>query len=238
MFKKIISSFVLLLLLFSNREMAYAIDRVVLNSVSLDRGDSRAYLLADKKSWMDYENFVVQVGEQGQGVLYHFPGWYHGKYDTALFYVDVSGDKQKDIVVVLNNDKARLGKPNKDIHILNQLHDLLFKEASVEPITETLKHLAKIEQHDNIVTIRTGKKEHKIDVSKYHFINPHTPYFNVETMEYSIENGTLFGAVGAYVVRDDWVEGGLLGHIKIKYRWDGKRYIAQSITFKQAVPEQ
>lgn len=69
---------------------------------------------------MDYENFTVQIGEQAQGVLYHFPDWYHGKYDTALYYVDVSGDKQKDIVFVLNNDRAGLGKPFKNIHILNQ----------------------------------------------------------------------------------------------------------------------
>jgi hypothetical protein len=144
------------MLLSLNIETANAIDRVVLNSVPTERGDMRIYLLADKKSWMDYENFSVQIGEQGQGVLYHFPGWYHGKYDTALFYADVSGDKQKDIFVILNNDKAGLGKPNKDIHILNQMHDLLFKEAPVEPITETLKRLANIEQNGDILTILTG----------------------------------------------------------------------------------
>jgi hypothetical protein len=216
---------------------ANAIDRVVLNSVPLDRGDSRVYLLADKKSWMDYENFTIQVGEQAEGMLYHFPDWYHGKYDTALYYVDVSGDKQRDIVVVLNNDRAGLGKPLKDIHILTQQHDLLFEESPVESVRTILDRLAKIEQHGNILTILARKKEHKIDLSKYHFVNPRTPYFNVETMEYSIENGTLNGMVGAYVVRDDWVQGGLLGYLNIKYGWDGKKYIAKSISFKQAEPE-
>jgi hypothetical protein len=57
-------------------------------------------------------------------------------------------------------------------------------------------------------------------------------------MEYSIENGTLNGVVGVSVVRDDAVYDGILGHLTIKYGWDGKRYIDQSITFKQAVPEQ
>jgi hypothetical protein len=152
---------------------------VVLNSVPIDRADMRIYLLADKKSWMDYENFTVQVGEQGQDVLYHFPDWYHGKYDSALYYVDISSDKQKDVVVVLNNDSAGLGKPNKDIHILKQMHDLLFKEVPVEPVSETLNRLAKIEQKGNMVSIHAGNKEHKIDVAKYHFVNPRTPHFGI-----------------------------------------------------------
>ncbi|SMQ81552.1 hypothetical protein SAMN05444673_4375 [Bacillus sp. OV166] len=234
---KKISTSCLLLLLFIPHGRTYAIDRVVLNSVPIDRADMRIYLLADKKSWMDYENFSVQVGEQGQDVLYHFPDWYHGKYDSALYFVDISSDKQKDVVVVLNNDRAGLGKPNKDIHILNQMNDLLFKEVPVEPVSETLNRLAKIDQKGNVVTILAGKKEHKINLSKYHFVNPRTPHFSVETMEYTIEKGTLIGIVGAYVDRNDAVVGGLLGHLKIKYRWGGKRYIAQSITFKQAVPE-
>ncbi|MDQ0198969.1 hypothetical protein [Neobacillus ginsengisoli] len=156
MFKRIFAGCFLILSVFPH-ERSYAIDRVVLNSVPIDKSDMRIYLLADKKSWMDYENFVVQVGEQGQGVLYHFPGWYHGKYDTALFYVDVSGDKQKDIVVILNNDRAGLGKPFKDIHILNQKHDLLFEESPVESVRTILGRLAKIEKYGNIVTIRTGR---------------------------------------------------------------------------------
>jgi hypothetical protein len=113
MIKKITSSCFLLLLFFSSWGIAYAIDRVVLTSVPTGRADTRIYLLVDKKSWMDYENFIVQVGEQAQGILYHFPDWYHGKYDAELHFVDVSGDKQKDIVVVLNNDRAGLGKPIK-----------------------------------------------------------------------------------------------------------------------------
>ena len=236
MFKKIFTCSLLLLLLFPFGR-TYAIDRVVLTSVPTERGDMRIYLLADRKSWMDYENFTVQVGEQGQGVLYHFPDWYHGKYDSALYYVDVSGDKQKDIVIVLNNDRAGIGKPLRDIHILNQQHDYIFKEAPVDPITTTLNRLAKIEQQGNIVKILAGKKEYKIDIAKYHFVNPRTPHFFIDTMEYAIENGTLIGIVGAYVTRDDAVTGGILGKLKIKYDWDGNRYFAKSITFKQAEPE-
>ena len=89
----------------------------------------------------------------------------------------------------------------------------------------------------NNVTVYVGRKKHKIDISKYHIVNPRTPYFGIESMEYTIENGTLFGIVGVYVVRDDWVQGGLLGHVKVKYRWDGNKYIAKSITFKQVKPE-
>lgn len=228
----------MLLLFFSSRGIAYAIDRVVLTSVPTGRGDMRIYLLADKMTWMDYENFVVQVGEQAGGVLYHFPDWYHGKYDAELHFVDVSDDKQKDIVVALNNDKAGLGKPIKDIHVLNQQHDLLFKEVAIEPISAALNRLSKIEQQGNIVTICAGRRKHKIDVSKYDFENPRTPHFGIETMEYAIENGAIIGNIGVYVDREDWVQGGLLGHIKIKYGWDGKRYFAKSITFKQAIREE
>jgi hypothetical protein len=234
MIKKITLSCFLLLFFLSSRGNAYEIDRVVLTSVPTGRADTRIYLLADKISWMDYENFVIQVGEQAQGILYHFPDWYHGKYDTELHFVDVSDDKQKDIIVILNNDRAGLGKPIKDIHILNQQHDLLFKEAAIEPISTALNRLAKVEKKGNIVTVFEGRKKHKIDVTNYHFVNPRKPYFGIETMEYAIENGSLTGLVGVYVVRDDWVQGGLLGRIKVKYGWDGIKYFAKSITFKKA----
>ncbi len=34
------------------------------------------YLMA-KIIWMDYENFVIQMGDSTQEALYHFPNWYH-----------------------------------------------------------------------------------------------------------------------------------------------------------------
>lgn len=71
---------------------------------------------------MDYENFTVQIGDGGQ-LVYHFPNWYHGKYDPGLYYKDISGDRLEDVIVVLNNDKASIGTPLKDIHILNQIQD-------------------------------------------------------------------------------------------------------------------
>ncbi|WP_462411559.1 hypothetical protein [Neobacillus sp. Marseille-QA0830] len=148
----------------------------------------------------------------------------------------VSGDQQNDIIVILNNDKAGLGNPIKDIHILNQLHDLVFKEATIEQVRTSLDRLAKIEQQGRVVTIRADKKKHTMDVSKYPYVNPRRPYFNVESIEYSIDHGNLTGIVGAYVVRDDWVLGGILGHLRIQYIWDGKKYLAKTVTFKQAGP--
>ena len=236
--KEMFASCFLFCFLFVHSEIAFAVERVVLTSVPTDRGDMRIYLMADKKSWMDYENFMIQVGEHGQEVLYRFPDWYHGKYDPALYYVDISGDKRKDIVVELNNDRAGWGNPIRDIHILNQLHDLQFKKMPMVPMTTALNRLAKVEQKGKVVTVLAGKKRHRIDVSKQHFVNPRKPYFNVETMEYAIKDGTLTGIAAVSVVRDDAVYGGLLGHVKIKYGWDGSKYDATSITFKLAVFEE
>ncbi|MFJ8066872.1 hypothetical protein ACIQYS_20050 [Psychrobacillus sp. NPDC096426] len=58
---------------------------VLLISVPSDIWYKRVYLIADKKSWMDYENFTVQIGDRGE-LVYDFPNWYHGKYDPALNY--------------------------------------------------------------------------------------------------------------------------------------------------------
>ncbi|WP_391115956.1 hypothetical protein [Psychrobacillus sp. L3] len=101
----------------------------------------------------------------------------------------------------------------------------------------TFSHHIKLEKHANIVTILADKKEYTIDISRYHLINPRKPYLNIDSLEYLIKNGTLIGAVNVYVVREDSVYGGLLGHLTIEYFWDGKMYKAKSITFKQNEPE-
>lgn len=235
MIKKIISPICFILLtLFLNSVNNAASDRVVLISIPSDIWYERIYLLADKKSWMDYENFTVQIGDRG-GLVYNFPDWYHGKYDPALYNKDINGDKLEDVIIVLNNDKAGLGKPLRDIHILNQLRDPYqrYEEATVEPINLTINRLVKIEQHGNIVTVLAETKKYEIDISKYNFSNPRDPYVSIDTIEYSIENGTLKGIINAYVVRDDSVYGGLVGHLTIDYFWDGKMYIAKTITFTQ-----
>ena len=234
MINKIYPSFFILLMLIMNLEKNDESERVVLLSIPSDIWYNRIYLIADKKSWMDYENFTVQIGDRGE-LVYNFPHWYHGKYDPALYNLDINGDTLEDVIIVLNNDKAGIGKPLKDIHILNQIQDPYrrYEEAPIEPINLTMDRLVKIDQHGNIVIILADKKEYKIDLSKYNFSNPRDPYVSTDTIEYSIGKGTLKGLINAYVVRDNSVYGGILGHLIIDYFWDGKMYKAKSITFKQ-----
>lgn len=234
MIRKIFTSCLTLIVLFIHLEKTYASDRVVLLSVPSDIWYKRVYLIAIKKSWMDYGNFTVQIGDGGQ-LVYHFPNWYHGKYDPTLYYKDISGDRLEDVIVVLNNDKASIGTPLKDIHILNQIQDpyLRYEESPVEPIDLTFSRLVKLEKQGNFVTILADKKEYKIDISKYNFTNARKPFSDIDAIEYSIESGILIGTVSINVVRDNSVYGGLLGHLAIKYFWNGKMYKAKSITFKQ-----
>ncbi|TQR15548.1 hypothetical protein [Psychrobacillus soli] len=234
MIKKIYASFLITFLLLCQLENAYASERVVLLSVPSDIWYKRVYLLADKKSWMDFENFTVQIGDRGV-LVYHFPDWYHGKYDPALYYQDINEDMLEDVIIVLNNDKA----DHKEIHILNQIQDpyLRFEEAPVEPIDLTINRLVKIRKHNHILSILASKIKYEIDLSPYNFTNPRKPYFSTETVEYSIENGALIGTMSVNVVRDDSVYGGLLGYLTIVYFWDGKMYKAKYVTFQQEEPE-
>lgn len=226
--------FMFLSLLTCNFQNVYATDRVVLLSIPSDMWHQRIYLIADKLSWMDYRNFTVQVGDMGEYV-YNFPNWYHGKYEPALYKEDINNDMLEDIIIVLNNDTADPGKPVKDIHILNQIHDPYrrYEEAPVESIEFTIKSHVKIEKHDNNLTILTGKNKYIINISKYNYDNPREPHVSIESIEYSIKDGKLFGTIGAYVVRDDSVYGGLFGHLSIEYFWDGKMYKAKSIVFDE-----
>ncbi|MFJ8066873.1 hypothetical protein ACIQYS_20055 [Psychrobacillus sp. NPDC096426] len=101
---------------------------------------------------------------------------------------------------MLNNDKASIGKPLKDIHILNQIQDpYKFEEAQVEPINLSINCLLKIVKYDNIATIIAGKMKYEVDISKHNFTNPRKPYVSMETIEYSIENGAVIGTMSAYV---------------------------------------
>lgn len=81
--------------------MVYASERVVLASVPSEIWHQNIYLMADQITWMDYENFAVQVGDMGQ-MIYHFPKWYHGKYEPKLFELDLSGDTFDDKYKYLN----------------------------------------------------------------------------------------------------------------------------------------
>ncbi|WP_113675988.1 hypothetical protein [Vallitalea guaymasensis] len=209
-------------------------DRVVLRSIPSDVWYQTVYLIADQLTWMDYKNFTVQVGDMGNDV-YNFPDWYHGKYDPALYREDINNDTLEDIIIVLNNDLAGIGKPNRDIHILNQIHDPYrrYEEAPVEPIESTINSNVKIDKHDNIVTILIDKKKYYINISKYNYGNPRDPYINIESIEYAIKNGKLFGTIDVSVVRDESYFEGIIGHLNIEYFWDGEMYKPKSIVFQE-----
>jgi hypothetical protein len=240
--KKIFLS-LLIAILISHVGKVYASNKMVLKSIPSDTWYERVYLIADKIDTWHYENFTVQIGDMGEEV-YNPTGWYHGKYDPDLQKQDMNRDGQDDIFIVLNNDIAGPGNPRKDIHIINTAFSpylnsyvLKYEEAQIEQIKSAINRLTKIEQHGNIVTLVVGEKKYSIDLVPYRFKNPRNPIVSPESVEYSIEDGSLIATTSAYVVRDDWVLGGYLGSIKIEYEWDGKRYTANKITFKQAKPE-
>ncbi|MBK5346991.1 MULTISPECIES: hypothetical protein [Bacillus] len=164
--------------------------------------------------------------------VYYFPKWYHGKYAPALYKEDINGDSLEGVIVVLNNDQAGLGNPLKDLHILNQIHDPYsrFYEAKAEPIKMTIKN-------DNLVNIYIGEKKHTIDIFKYDYINPRNRFFAIELIEYNIKNGKLFATVPAYVVRDDSVQGGYIGYLKLQYTWDEKKYVTKQIDLIKSAPK-
>ncbi|MFJ5770085.1 hypothetical protein [Psychrobacillus sp. NPDC093180] len=210
-------------------------ERIVLLSVPSDIRYQMIYLMADKITWMDYENFVVQVNDSTQETLYHFPNWYHGKYPPDLFYHDVNGDSFGDIIIVLNNDKAGMEKPRKDIHILNFIKERgEYEEAIIESIEKTIATIDSIvtlEKHDNIVTIHVNGEKYVSDISEYNFMNPREPlYISFQQITYSVENGQLFGRVPVYIAQDS-VYGGLIGLLKLPYVWDGDEYIVKQIKF-------
>jgi hypothetical protein len=72
----------LVVILFCGSGKAYAEDRVVIRSITVDNPDKvneNIYLIADKEG-ADYKNFTVQVGDFGRG-LYNFPKWINYSYD-------------------------------------------------------------------------------------------------------------------------------------------------------------
>jgi hypothetical protein len=232
----------LILILFSNSGAANTNDRVVLKSIPSELWYETIYLIADKKSWMDFENFTVQVGDRGQS-LYHFPYWYNGKYDPEINYIDLDGNKLKDIIIVLNNYRiSGPGKPYKDIHILNQYTSPSFEEVKVESIVDAVNRLAKVEKNGDIVTITTDEKQYRIDTSIYNYNKPGEPYLNTDSVGFSIEQGTYLGegilnaSIGVGLVGP--FHGGI-GSFDYRYGWDWNKkvYIAEAIKFAQYLPE-
>ena len=206
-------------------------ERVVLLSILSDVRHQMIYLMADKITWMNYENFIIQVGDSTQEVLYRFPKWYHGKYPPDLIYHDVNGDTLGDIIIVLNNDKAG----RKYIHILNFTKEQEeYEEALIESIEKTKKTINSIvtlEKQGNIVTIHVLGEKYTNDISKYNFRNPRKPFsIGFQQIIYSIENGQLFGKVPVYIDQDSF-SGGLIGLLKFGYDWNGKEYVVKQIKF-------
>lgn len=81
---------------------ANAADRVVLKSITPGLWYKNIYLIADKITWMDYENFTVQIGDRGE-IINNFPNWYHGKYEPSLYAEDISGDSLKEPFIHTNS---------------------------------------------------------------------------------------------------------------------------------------
>jgi hypothetical protein len=238
MLKKIaLVVFLIISLVTCKLEKVYAADRIVVKSIPSDLWYENIYVIADKLSWMDYKNFTVQIGDKASHI-YNFPNWYSGKYDIKLLKEDINDDTEEDIIIVLNNDLVEAGKPVDEIHILNKIidTDLRYEEALIEPIKFTANRLIKMKQQGDLVTVIADKKKYNVDISKYNYANPHSPYVGTESIEYSIKKGKLIGTIGAYVSYDA-VTGGVFGNFDIQYQWDGKMYKAKSIVFKNYFPK-
>ncbi|MCZ8537927.1 hypothetical protein M9R32_12095 [Paenisporosarcina quisquiliarum] len=210
-------------------------ERIVLLSVPSEIRHQIIYLMADKITWMDYENFVIQVGDSVQETLYRFPNWYHGKYPPELFYKDVNGDSFGDIIVVLNNDRAGIGNPKKDIHILNFIKErVAYEEAPIESMEKTkttIKSKVTLGKQGNIVTIHIEDEKYIIDITKYHYRNPREPLsISFDLTTYAVENGQLFGRVPVFISQDSFI-GGVIGLLRLEYDWNGEEYAVKQIDF-------
>ncbi|MGD6776726.1 hypothetical protein [Sutcliffiella horikoshii] len=232
--RHILNTGIILSTLFTGANTSLASERVVLSSIPSDVWHQTVYLIADKKNWMEYDNFTVQIGDMGQYV-YNFPDWYHGKYDPYMAKADINDDMLDDIIIMLNNDKAAIDQPLKDIHILNQFQDpdRRYKEALMESISSVIINKVAIKQIENKVSIQVDGMNHTIDISKFSYVNPRTPYLSIELVDYFIEGDKLYATIPVFILRDDSVKGGIIGNIKVRYEWDGKEYVARKLTFAE-----
>jgi hypothetical protein len=222
----------LVVILFCGSGKAYAVDRVVIRSITVDNPDKwveNIYLIADKYG-SDYKNFTVQVGDFGRG-LYNFPNWYHYSYEPKLYKEDLNDDKLEDIIIELVTGSGS-SVSTKAIHILHQgyagFYD--FQEVPVEPIQDAIKRLVKMEQKGNEITISIGKKKYVVDYSKFGYGTPvDRPGFG-SIEGYEPKSGRLYGTTNVFVTIPEAYIGGLT----VKYAWDGKMYKAESVTFEAA----
>jgi hypothetical protein len=222
----------LVVILFCGTGEAYAVERVVIRSITVDNPDKwyeNIYLIADKDG-ADYKNFTVQVGDFGRS-LYNFPKWYHYSYDPQLYKEDLNADKLEDIIIELVTG-AGTSLSTKAIHILHQglagFYD--FQEVPVEPINDAVKRLVKMEQKGNKITVSIGNKKYVLDYSRFGYYTPvgRPGYGSMES--YVPKDGTLYGSTNVFV----GIPEAYIGGLKVKYVWDGKMYKAESITFETA----
>lgn len=231
--KIIVLALIALILNIFSYESICASDKVVLISVPSDIWHQNIYLMADRISWMHYENFSVQVGDMGE-YIYSFPEWYHGKYDPSLYKEDLNKDSLDDIIVVLNNDKAASSKPDREIHVLNQIHDPYrrYQEAFIEPVEDILNHSVKMQLKNNTLTILINNKRLHFDISRLKYQNPREPAPSIKTTDYAIKNSKLINTIRVYVTQDESVTGGFIGTLEVEYYWDGEIYKSRSIKFR------
>lgn len=232
MFNKFFIISVIFMMLFGNLEKVYAIDRVVISSITVDDPDrwyENIYLIADKDG-MDYKNFTVQVGDFGRG-LYNFPKWINYSYDPKLYKEDLNADKLEDIIIELVTGSGT-GVSTKAIHILHQgdVGFYNFQEVPVEPIKDAIKRLVKMEQKGNEITISIGKKNYVVDYSKFGYYTPVDRPGAGSIEEYIPKEGIFYGTANVFVTIPEANIGGLT----VKYAWDGKMYKAKSVTFEAA----
>ena len=220
----------LVVILFCGTGKAYAVERVVIRSITVDNPDKvfeNIYLIADKNG-ADYNNFSVQVGDFGRRV-YNFPNWYHYSYEPKLYKEDLNGDKLEDIIVELVTG-AGTSVSEKAIHILHQgytgFYD--FQEVLVEPIKDAVKRLMKMEQKGINISVLIGKGKYIVDYSKFGYSTPvNRPGFG-SIKGYEPKSGILYGTTNVFVT----IPEAYIGSLNVTYAWDGKMYKAKSVIFE------
>lgn len=225
--------FIVLLSLFlacsTSRVDAQTIDRVVLKSLQADRWYDNVYLMADRVNWGTYSNFTVQIGDKGE-LLYYFPKWESGKYDTYIYRDDLDSNKFTDVIIVLDNYKD-------PIHVLQ--HDVdpdqAYIEVPVEPVNDAVKRLVKMEKKGDIVTIKTKEKTVEINVKPFNYatVKPSSTevFIGIDRVDYSVLQHKIIAQVPILITL-----GGLIGYLILTYDWNGKGYEVKSVNFKQYVP--
>jgi hypothetical protein len=206
---KILWALLIIILLLTNFERVYASDRFILSSITKqnpDHRDKNVYLIAEKVDGMSYTNFTIQVGDaEANGSLYHFPNWYNIKYYPNLMVADIDGDQYEDVIVELYKN-AGSGISEKEIHVLN--YNGNYREVPVEPISDAVKRLVKMDKNGDLVSIKIGNAKYIIDVTEYNY-NQKAIYSNPDIFppleQYRVENGALYGSRIVFLLQDPLV---------------------------------